>query len=80
MIIYSLHNRPMMYSGQKLGSCITEGYDREKVLRDAEDWFAQNAVEMDYGTEDMLLQTYNTETGEETTEEVVVTWRNSDRP
>lgn len=79
-ILYSIYETPGFVEKQRgmtLGSCITEGEDRQKTIEAAQDYYCNRAEEDgEYGDgeQDAILVAYNEDTDAESLEEITLSW------
>lgn len=68
-IVYSIHNPTWLEKKQnKLGDCICDGYNKEKVIAEAINYFEVQMLDADecgLDEKEVLLYSYNEETDEE---------------
>lgn len=71
-----MHEGKTIYSIEKNGT-VCDGYNRADVIREAEEHFANRACEDGYygaGVTDVKLLTHVWDTGEETEQDLTLTW------
>jgi hypothetical protein len=81
MKVYAVYETPSFIEkqrGQTLGSCITDGYGRDQVIADAEDFYctrAEEEAEYGEGERDALLVTHDEKTDAESVEPITLKWQ-----